>query len=238
MKKMLSFVGQNISLVVILIAFIVLSMFDFFNFPSALGIDTSSIKWLSDILTLSLGLLTLHFTLTIAKTQRRIEADKIASEKFFKINFIKDYQRIDGDTLKLKIREYDDNILCSIKLEKDIVVHQITEDFKWKKIATMKVVQECTEIEHTDSGLDKEWIENKHGFCYARFAFTNPHSRIKFEKGKTYVFDMSIVATNIFGVEVRCKLYPWFKVYKSEKDEIVFEATHNFGDYESVKYVG
>ena len=238
MKKILSFANQNKSLVAILIVFIVLSVLDLFNFPSTLGLNTSSIKWLSDILTLSLGLLTLHFTLTIARAQRRIEADKIASEKFFKINFIKDYQRIERDTLKLKIREYDDNILRSIKLEDDIIISQITEDFKLKEVVTMKVAQECTEIEHTDSGLDKEWNENKYGFCYARFAFTTAQNKIEFKKDETYRFDMLIVATNIFGIEVRCKLYPWFKVYKNEKDKIIFEATHNFGNYESVKYIG
>ena len=238
MRKKLLFVRQNKSLVATLIVFIVLCMLDLFNYPSMCGIDISSIKWLSDILTLSLGLLTLLFTITIAKAQRRIEADKIASEKFFKINFIKNYQMIEGDTLKLKIREYDDNILRSIKLEDNVIVSYITEDFKLKKIATMKIMRECTEIEHTDSGLDKEWGENKYGFCYARFAFTTTQNKIEFKKDKIYRFDITVSATNIFGIEVKCKLYPWFRVHRNERNKTIFEAIHNFGNYESVKYIG
>ena len=238
MKALLSFIKLNWELAVIFVAFLGMIVLDLFNIPSAIGLNVASVKWLSDILTLSLGLLTLHFTLSIAKTQRRIEADKIASDKFFKINFIKGYQRLEKNTLKLKIREYDNNILRDIKVTEDVVISKINADFKLEELVTMKVEKECTEIEHTDAGLDKEWKENKDGFYYVRLPFTVLHGKTDFIKGETYRFDLAITATNIFGVKVKCKLHPWFKVYEIEKDRITFEATHNFGNYESVKYVG
>ena len=234
----MSFIKQNKGLAIIIVAFVTMVIFDLLNIPSAMGLNIASIEWLSDILTLSLGLLTLHFTLSIARTQRRIEADKIASDKFFKINFIKGYQRLEKNTLKLKIREYDNNILRDIKVTENVIVSKIKADFKLEELATIKIEKDCTEIEHTDAGLDKEWKENKDGFCYVRLPFAILHGKTDFVKGDTYRFDLAITATNIFGVEVKCKLHPWLKVCEIEKDRVTFEATHNFGNYESVKYVG
>lgn len=234
----MSFINQNKGLAIIIVAFVAMVIFDLLNIPSVMGLNIASIEWLSDILTLSLSLLTLHFTLSIAKTQRRIEADKIASDKFFKINFIKGYQRLEKNTLKLKIREYDNNILRDIKVTENVIVSKIKADFKLEELATIKIEKDCTEIEHTDAGLDKEWKENKDGFCYVRLPFVILHGKTDFVKGDTYRFDLAITATNIFGVEVKCKLHPWLKVCEIGKDRVTFEATHNFGNYESVKYVG
>lgn len=75
----------------------------------------------------------------------------------------------------------------------------------FQKLATIIIEKECTEIEYTDAGLDKEWREDKDGFCYVRLPFTMLSEKANFAKGETYRFDLTINVTNIFGVEVKCK---------------------------------
>lgn len=228
----------------ILVIVIILLILDIFSVPSLLGIQLHA-EWVSAILDLCVGILTIHLTFSIAQSQSKIESDKIASEKFFKVSFIHNYQRIEiSDTyrdLRLKIREFDDNILSTIKITNDVKVTKIKNGVLSSDPAdqlTLRIRHKEYEMEHTDAGMDKECNENPSGFCYARFEILDDLDLAFFEPEKTYRFDFDIVATNIFGVEVKSHLSPWFKVVKRAKSAVDFSVTHNFGHYDSVRYVG
>lgn len=230
----------------ILVIVIILLILDIFSIPSLLGIQLHA-EWVSAILDLCVGILTIRLTFSIAQSQSKIESDKIASEKFFKISFIHNYQRIEiSDTdrdLRLKIREFDNNILSTIKITDDIKITKIKNGTLSSDQLTLRVRHKEYEMEHTDAGMDKECNENPSGFCYARFEILDDLDLAFFEPEKTYRFDFDIVATNIFGVEVKSRLSPWFKVVKkstnpNKASAIDFSVTHNFGHYDSVRYVG
>ena len=102
----------------------------------------------------------------------------------------------------------------------------------------LKVSHEKQMIEHTDGGMDKEAPSNSFNFCYARVEITEKFDFEYFTEGSTYLFDLDITARNIFGVEIKCRLSPWFRVCKKDKNHITFLATHNFEYYDSVRYVG
>lgn len=184
------------------------------------------------------------FTVSIARAQRRIEADKIASDNFFKISFIEKYQKIVKDkdvvSLKLKIREYDNNIIKAMSVKDDITIHHIKngrldED---EESQTLNINHEGSGMSHTDEGFDKEWLNNKSAFCYIKFLINEPSDLCFLREGEIYRFELNIIAKNIFGVEVKCQLLPWFKIVENKNGKVKMEVKHNFGDYDSVKYVG
>lgn len=228
----------------ILFIFLTLLFFDIFDIPNQMGLGYIHFDWVSIACSICLGALTLYFTITISLAQRRMEADKISSEKFFKVSFIERFQRIElGDerrNLKLKIKEFDNNLIKTIKIADDVRITRVGNgklDLSDRHI--LKVSHESYEMEHTDAGMDKEWKENKEGFCYVRFGIENDFDLNLLKDGQTYVFELKIIATNIFGVQVECRLSPWFKVHEHPNDiSVAMKATHNFGYYDSVKYVG
>lgn len=112
MKKKISIMLLSFFFVI----FLLFIIFDCNNIPSALGINYIHFDWFGTLATLLVDLSTLYFTISIAKSQKKIESDKIASEKFFKISFIQEFQRIDlvpVPNLKLKNRK----IIFLIKLQ-------------------------------------------------------------------------------------------------------------------------
>ena len=188
------------------------------------------------------GLVTLFFTISVAEAQKKIESDKIASEKFFEVRFIEQYQRIvleDDICLKLKIEELEKDILKSVKIDKDIVVHPII-DGKRKEDGQflIKIDHDEHTAEHTDEGMDKDWLENDKSFCFVRIGILDSSCLDKFEKNCVYRIELQIVAKDMFGVEVKCKLCPWFRVVSKNANDISFSLSHSFGYYDSVKYIG
>lgn len=226
-----------------LVIVVFLLVLDIFSVPSMFGIQLHA-EWVSAILDLCVGVLTIRLTFAIAKSQEKIESDKISSEKFFKLSFIRNYQKIEEKAgkrdLRLKIREFDNNIHNTIRIVSDVKVFILDDGEIVEKVEPLVLDVKHKEyaMEHVDAGADNECSENTNGFCYARFEILNDFDFGYFKTGRTYRFDLDIEATNIFGVEVRCRLSPWFKVEKKTGSEIVFSVTHNFGYYDSVKYVG
>ena len=215
------------------------------NIPSDNGTKHLRFDWIEAILTLIVGILTLCLTATIANQQKKIESDKIASEKFFRIEFIEKYQRIaiekDGNlVLKLKIKELDKDALKSLKITNDLSIVPIEGDKpNLSKEFSVKVNHIESKFEYTSEGMDKDWIENpdKVAFCIARI-YIEDINLSKFIKGERYRFDIDIVTTDIFNVEVKCELYPWLLVEKKDNKEVSFSINHNFGYYNSVEYIG
>lgn len=244
-NKLFWIIVASLVLVTIIVA---LAILDANNIPSSNGMGYIHFDWIEISLTLVVGILTLYLTATIANQQKKIESDKIASEKFFRIEFIEKYQRIIADnessTLKLKIKELDKDALKFLEITNDLTITPI-ENHKpnYSKNFIAKARRAECEFEYTSKGMDKDWLENpnKEAFCFARIPLQNIDIS-KFEKGKVYRMEMNIVVTDIFNVEVKCRLYPWLKVeqIKTEKDKttVSFSIKHNFGYYDSVKYIG
>lgn len=231
--------------ILLIIIFIIL---DANNIPSNNGVSYIRFDWVETLLTLSVGILTLRLTVTIANQQKRIESDKIASEKFFRIEFIEKYQRIINNDkspiLKLKIKELDKDALKSLEIIKPLFITPI-ENHKpiYPKSFSIKAENAERDFEYTSKGMDKDWPDNpnKEAFCFARIHLQNADIS-RFEDDRLYRIEMNLIVTDIFGIEVKCKLCPWFKVLeikeKDGKTTISFSVIHNFGYYESVKYIG
>lgn len=233
---------------IFLIALVVLIILDANNIPSDNGAKHLRFDWIEAILTLIVGILTLYLTATIANQQKKIESDKIASEKFFRIEFIEKYQRIiinDKDsTLKLKIKELDKDALKFLEITDDLFITPIKNHKPiYSKSFSIKTEDTEREFEYTSKGMDKDWPENpnKEAFCFTRIHLKNADTS-RFKNNGVYRIKMNIIVTDIFGVEVKCKLCPWFKVLKIKEEDggttISFSVVHNFGYYNSVKYIG
>lgn len=224
------------------VTIIVFAILDINNVPSKNGSEFVQFDWINTLAVTIVGLLTLYFTLSVAETQKRIEGDRIASEKYFEIHFIEKYQKIiigDDTYFRIKIKELDKDLLKSFKLGRDITVTPIIDG---KPVDgerfTMIVDHEEHAAEHTDDGMDKDCLENEDAFCFIRVNIKDNNCLDKFEKNGIYRLELQIVARDIFGVEVKCRLCPWFKVVSKDVDDVSFSLNHSFGYYDSVRYIG
>ena len=242
-RIMLEFLKKYKISAIILAIVLVLLVLDVFSIPSLLGVQLHA-EWVSAILDLCVGFLTIRLTYAIAKSQEKTENDKISSDKFFKISFIRDFQAISEDTegqdLWLKIREYENNILSKIKVTNDVKITALKDGRADETIEpiVMRVRRKEYEMEHADSVAGKDGGEDSSGFCRVAFDIVEPVDLRKFELGRTYRFEFDIVATNIFGVEVKCRLSPWFEVASNDDGLVKFSAVRNLGYYDDVRYIG
>ncbi|MBQ6486712.1 hypothetical protein IJI76_03280 [Candidatus Saccharibacteria bacterium] len=223
---------------------VVFAMFDYFNFFSHIGLTINNIRWLSDIIDFILGIATISLTLLIAYRQNKIEENRIISDKFFKLIFIREYQRIElcdgGPTLKLKVYEPKNTIIKNLKIVGDVAVEHISNNGRVDENFGLEIISltnnESTG-EHTDEKMDRESSNNSSDFEYFRFKINKNNFNQKiFQQNNTYRLTITFIATDIFGVQLKCKLKPWLKYIKDTSNTLEFEVIHNFGEYESVCY--
>lgn len=220
---------------------ITLLILDYFDIPSSFGFRPSNLLWTTQIIELFVGISTLFFTILVAKRQDITATNAIISEKFFKISFISNFQRLDYSSgaisLKLKIIEPDGDTIKNVRLLDDILIEDVTSGkVKPGSNQVAHSLKKLIDIEHTDPGMDKEDKNNTAGFCYVRLPIKDKHDDFSFVVNKVYRFNMQLLVTDIFGITVKCILRPWFKYLGEESNTYKFEATHNFGEYISVKY--